>query len=133
LPQHRWPWEQPAPAVPHTVLPPDGDLRPCRTHTPAAGASNQTGSPEQSFFSQHFLHVEVEATFWNPIHSGIDERNCNRAHSPVICICLIAQALAGSAWPKTFLAKVFLICYSDPPISQAICHREITFSIRSVL
>lgn len=49
----------------------------------------------------------------------------------VIGLCLVAKGLEGSALPERLLAKLFLICYLNPLISQAICLRGITFSTRS--
>lgn len=49
----------------------------------------------------------------------------------VICLHLVGQALEGSSSPKRFLPKVFLICYSNPLISQEICLRGITLSTRN--
>lgn len=49
----------------------------------------------------------------------------------VIRLRLVAQALEGSASPKGFLPKMFLICYSNPLISQEICLRGITLSTRN--
>lgn len=108
VPQHRWLWELP-------IL---------LYHTPFHLLTGTLDLAEPVHL-QPVLETRQEALtspfslnmYWwkwlsgNFVCSGMYRRNFNHAHSSagespdVTCICLLAEALEGLVWPKTFLAS----------------------------